>query len=63
MWSLADAERHEQLAASCLVEGLEIERAVALITQQLDESRPALLERRLNLTVRHAEQMHLQRLD
>ena len=52
-----------QFAPSAVVERIEIERAVALVTQHLDQRRPALFLRRLELAIGDPQQMHLQGLD
>ena len=60
---LADAERQHQFAAARFVEGIQIERGVTFVAQQLDQRRPAFFEGRLELPVGDPQQMHLQRFD
>jgi hypothetical protein len=61
--SLPGAERDVQFAASIFFQSVEIDRAVALVTEHFNQSGTTLFLGRLQLTVSHAKQMHLQRLD
>ena len=60
---LTHAERSEQFATRGVIELGQIDRAVAFVAQNFDERGPALLGRRLKLTLNDAKQMHLQRFD
>ncbi len=57
------SERHQQVATRLVVESVEIDRAVTLVTEQLDKGRAPLLLRRLQLIVSHPHEVHLERLD
>ncbi len=60
---LPGAERHEQFAAGTFLDGLEVDRAVAFVTQKLDERGTTLFLGRLQLAIGHANELHLQGLD
>ena len=60
---LASAERGEQFATRRVIEIRQVDRAVALVAQDLDERRPSLFGRWLKLALNDAKQVHLQRLD
>jgi hypothetical protein len=59
----AGAQCDEQIAPGRLLEIVQVQRAVALVAENLDECRPALFLRRLGLPVDDTQQVHLQRLD
>lgn len=61
--TLARAERRQQFATRGLVEDRQVDRTVALVAQNFNQGRPSLFRRRLKLTIRDAQQVHLQRLD
>ena len=48
---LPRAKRQTQFALGAVIERIEIERAVTFVTEQLDQGRPALFLRRLQLRV------------
>ena len=52
--ALAGAERGKQLTARGVIEAGEVDAAVALITEHLDERRPSFFRRRLELAVKDA---------
>src|SRR5436305_346424 len=58
----AGAERQHQLAAGRFIETIEIEGRIAFIAEELDQRRAPLFERRLELAIGDAQQLHLQRL-
>ncbi|HXT68571.1 MAG TPA: hypothetical protein VN700_02380 [Vicinamibacterales bacterium] len=60
---LTGAERRKQFAARSFVELGKIDRAVALVAQNLNECGPAFFGWGLELAVKHAQEMHLQGLD
>jgi hypothetical protein len=59
----AGAQRREQVAARRLVERVEVDRAITLVAQHLDQGRTALFLRRLELAIGHPQELHLEGLD
>jgi hypothetical protein len=59
----ASPEGHVELTAGILLEGIDVNRAVALVAQEFDHRWPALFLRGLELAVSHTDQVHLQRFD
>jgi len=59
----ANAESDEQVAARRLIERLEVEGAIALVAQELEECWAAFFLGGLNLTVIDTHQVHLQGLN
>jgi hypothetical protein len=59
----ADAERHEELSSGVLVERVQIDGAVTLVAQDLNQSRATFLRGWLQLPVCDPQEMHLEGLD
>jgi hypothetical protein len=61
--ALAGAERPEKVATRGFVQARQVNGAVALVAQHLDQGRPSFFRRGLELAVGDAQQMHLQSLN
>ena len=61
--ALARAERRQQFPARAFVQNRQVDGAVALIAQDLDQRRPSLFRGGLELAIRDTQQMHLERFD
>jgi len=59
----ADAERHVELPSRVLVERIEIDGAVALVAQDLNQSGTTFFRGWLQLPVCDPQEMHLEGLD
>ena len=60
---LPGAKRDEQIPTRRLVERIQVEGAIAFVAKDFDQRRTALFLGRLELAIRHAQQLHLQGLD
>lgn len=60
---LARADRDAKVAPRRLLERIHVDRAVALVTEQLDQGRATFFLRGLDLAVGNTQQVHLERLD
>jgi len=59
----AGTKRDHELAPGGFIQPIEVERAVALVTEELHERRATFLLGRLELALGDPKQVHLERLD